>query len=697
MSKGKKAGTGAIPRSPNSTGLGGSLITGLKSGITSGMSDIGSWLKSNLVDPIVSAVKHWFGIKSPSRVFMGIGGHLVSGLVKGLASSNGLDIAKTVFGDLPDALAAIVGKGLVHIEQLPGKAIGALKGLGSKGMKLLGAAGQDLTGGGASATSGSNQALGKQMMLAAGFGADQWPFLKQLWNNESGWRTNALNASSGAYGIPQALPASKMGSAGSDWKSNPATQIAWGLGYIQSRYGSPGFALAAWNNRSPHWYAAGGLAPIGQTAWVGEKGPELMQVTSNGTRIYNNRDSMSLAGMLGMQVPGYASGTVASSRVASAQKHVNAAQAEYDHYRKLEREARSNAAKKRDQMLAEAAAKKLAAAKAELAAAKKFGTATTTVANSIANGFLKTLETGSAAAIASAIKSMNSKLQAAGAGGLVAGNLATSSRLQSLANQRASIQSRIATAQQYASDQSSSLGDFLALSNTPSASIASLISRMADRQKQASGFASEVSDLSKRGLDKSLLSQLAEAGPGSQLASLLSKASASDIAQLNKLAASQQKLTVSFGQTMADALYDSGANAGRGFLSGLQAQEKQIQAEMNRLAAGMVATIKKKLGIKSPSTVFRDQVGKQVVMGAAAGVRQYGHHATREVQRMADTMAAVRARTGAGVTSGGGTQVVHHHHETNYTVNARTVDLDQQKLEVVQRRAEARQRVGRPR
>lgn len=239
---------------------GSNLISGLRSGIIDGVKGIGSWIKSNLVDPVVNAVKHWFGIHSPSRVFAGIGGHLVSGLLKGLATSNGLDIAKTVFGDLPSALAGIVGKGLVHLEQLPGKAINALKGLGSKGMKLLGSFGQDLTGGGASATSGANQALGKKMMMAAGWGPDQWPMLKTLWNNESGWRTNALNPSSGAYGIPQALPAAKMESAGPDWLSNPATQIAWGLGYIQQRYGTPGMALASWNSRSPHWYDSGGVA-----------------------------------------------------------------------------------------------------------------------------------------------------------------------------------------------------------------------------------------------------------------------------------------------------------------------------------------------------------------------------------------------------------------------------------------------------
>jgi hypothetical protein len=78
--------------------------------------------------------------------------------------------------------------------------------------------------------------------------------LVTLWHNESGWSWSATNRSSGAYGIPQALPGWKMASAGSDWLTNPATQIAWGMEYIETTYGSPCAALAAFTSRSPHWY-----------------------------------------------------------------------------------------------------------------------------------------------------------------------------------------------------------------------------------------------------------------------------------------------------------------------------------------------------------------------------------------------------------------------------------------------------------
>ncbi|MBV9593034.1 MAG: DUF348 domain-containing protein, partial [Actinobacteria bacterium] len=92
---------------------------------------------------------------------------------------------------------------------------------------------------------GSAQAIAQQMLAARGWGDDQFNCLVQMWNRESGWRVNAAN-SSGAYGIPQALPGSKMAAFGSDWQTNPATQIAWGLSYISGRYSTPCGAWSYW-------------------------------------------------------------------------------------------------------------------------------------------------------------------------------------------------------------------------------------------------------------------------------------------------------------------------------------------------------------------------------------------------------------------------------------------------------------------
>lgn len=95
---------------------------------------------------------------------------------------------------------------------------------------------------------------GSAQAIAMGYvgGGAEYDCLVALWNKESRWNVFAHNTSSGAYGIPQALPGSKMASAGADWATNPDTQIRWGLGYIQGRYGSP---CAAWaTSQRQGWY-----------------------------------------------------------------------------------------------------------------------------------------------------------------------------------------------------------------------------------------------------------------------------------------------------------------------------------------------------------------------------------------------------------------------------------------------------------
>ena len=98
---------------------------------------------------------------------------------------------------------------------------------------------------------GTAKAIAQQMLQNEGMGQDQYDCLVQIWDHESGWRVHASNPS-GAYGIPQALPGSKMASAGPDWQNNATTQITWGLGYIKSRYGTPCGAWASWQANG--WY-----------------------------------------------------------------------------------------------------------------------------------------------------------------------------------------------------------------------------------------------------------------------------------------------------------------------------------------------------------------------------------------------------------------------------------------------------------
>lgn len=99
---------------------------------------------------------------------------------------------------------------------------------------------------------GSPRQIAKQMLGQFGWRASQFSCLEPLWYHESGWNPSAMNPSSGAYGIPQALHGSMMASAGADWRTNPATQIRWGLSYIHDRYGSP---CGAWaHEQSANWY-----------------------------------------------------------------------------------------------------------------------------------------------------------------------------------------------------------------------------------------------------------------------------------------------------------------------------------------------------------------------------------------------------------------------------------------------------------
>ena len=91
---------------------------------------------------------------------------------------------------------------------------------------------------------GTAAAYAFEIIAKMGFGDDQYSCLVKLWNRESNWRHTARNRSSGAYGIPQSLPATKMASEGPDYLTNPETQIRWGVKYIKGRYGSPCGALA---------------------------------------------------------------------------------------------------------------------------------------------------------------------------------------------------------------------------------------------------------------------------------------------------------------------------------------------------------------------------------------------------------------------------------------------------------------------
>ncbi|MEV6737872.1 phage tail tape measure protein [Streptomyces sp. NPDC051104] len=619
---------------------GGALISGFKSGIGGTMKGIDGWIKSTIVDPVVGAVKRFFGIKSPSRVFMSIGGHLVSGLIKGMARTNGTAIAQRVFGSMPKALAAIAKKGLVSISSLPGKALKALGGLGSD---LLGALGIGGGGGGGGVNRWSGLVASVLSMLGAPAYA-QGAVLRRI-EIESGGNPNAINltdinakAGHPSQGLMQTIPSTFAAYAGpfrSRGITDPLASIYAGVNYAMHRYG------ANWINvmTRPGGYAKGTRGAAKGLAWVGERGPELVNF-KGGEDVLSHQQSMAFAKTHGIKLPGYASGTIdnAADRVRRDRQAVEDAKDALSRARR--RHKGEAAAQKRLQ----AAEKELKAAEIALRNAQR--SAKSSIANTIATGLQKTLATGTSSAIASAIKSLATKLLNSGHDWLAGYVQRQGGALESLAAKKASIQSQINAANQYASDQAGKINDFLNISGTSAADVRSLISQMVGQQKTASGFVALSGQLKARGASKELLQALSDAGPGSQLASILGAkdVTTQDIAKLNSLVKSGSSLATSFGKDMADLMYDSGAQAGKGFLAGLKAQEAALTKQMAKLAADLVKEIKKILKIKSPSQVFRDEVGKQVVLGMAHGIDLHGHLVGSAAQRLADTAAGVSMR-----------------------------------------------------
>jgi len=102
------------------------------------------------------------------------------------------------------------------------------------------------------AVSGQPREIAQTLAATHGWTGSQWTCLDKLWNHESQYETTVRNTRSGAYGIPQALPASKMATAGADWQTNPVTQIVWGLSYISARYGTPCGAWSYWLRHSSY-------------------------------------------------------------------------------------------------------------------------------------------------------------------------------------------------------------------------------------------------------------------------------------------------------------------------------------------------------------------------------------------------------------------------------------------------------------
>lgn len=350
-------------------------------------------------------------------------------------------------------------------------------------------------------------------------------------------------------------------------------------------------------------YAKGTRGATPGWAWVGELGPELVRF-GGGEEVLNHRDSLRVAGGMGA-LPGYAKGT---SKV------------------------RANARKDIPGDL---------------------------------SGVTKAL-TASAADIKKAFDELTKDLRAAGGAGktLASSSTAASVKLQKLAKQRDGVDARIAEAKSAAADQKKAAADFFGLASVGEVgTFSDLLGGLKSRQADAKKFEGQIAGLSKKGASQDVISQLVAQGVGGPLIGLVAGASKIQLAQLNKVVASGGALSTSFGRTMADAMFDAGTQAGKGFLTGLQAQEAELQKAMDRLGAGLVAAIRKKLKINSPSRVTTwvgEMTGAGVGVGldntaatVAAAAARVADAAVPEVPTVSPAGIAATASTPRGLTPGG--------------------------------------------
>ncbi|MET9506924.1 hypothetical protein ABZX62_00300 [Streptomyces flavidovirens] len=198
-------------------------------------------------------------------------------------------------------------------------------------------------------------------------------------------------------------------------------------------------------------------------------------------------------------------------------------------------------------------------------------------------------------------------------------------RLQKLASQRDALAAKIAAAKKYAGELTASAREGASLGNLglepEEVTAGSIKGGLAAKLQKIRAFTGYINTLGKRGLSKTLLRQILNMGPeqGYAYASALAGASASTIKTINSTQSAIDKASTTLGRDGADRLYDAGKNAGKGLVKGLEGQQKDIEALMMRIAKGMQKSIKKALGIKSPSTVMA-QLGRYSTEGLAAGL-----------------------------------------------------------------------------
>ncbi|MFF5285182.1 phage tail tape measure protein [Streptomyces sp. NPDC013171] len=540
-----------------------------------------------------------------------IGGAVMSG-VDFLSDPSKMWEKATAF--LRSKIAEIGQSGLAQmLAKIPVKMLGGLKD------KIISAA-KNLFGGSSADIGGSGVQRWSPVVLQAlrmvGQPASLLPVVLRRMNQESGgnprainnWDINAKNGDP-SRGLMQTIGATFNAYAGplrSRGIYDPLANIYASMRYALARYGS----LASAYNR-PGGYANGGRPRPGELAWVGERGPELVRFGSGNTEVFDHDRSMQMAAGLGM-LRGFAKGTPGTRAVR-----------------------------------AEPPKLKLT----DLSA------------------FTRSL-TGSASAIGTAAKQLVARLRlAGGAGAKLASQVGkVTAQLQGLAAKRDKVAATIATAREAAADQKQTAADFLGLSNQSDAgSAADLITGMEVQQDKLRKFQSTITSLAARGLNQDAIRELGAMGPDSTLAKIIAGGTAADIRRINELTKSGGTLAGSFGNAMADAMYDSGKDASKGFLTGLLSQQRDLQAAMTRLGANLMQDIKVGMGLASPRP---RTVSHAAATRATARIAQVA----TPVRRAVDAAPGPRPAAAAGLQAGDRLALRVGDHELNAYVENVVVD-----------------------
>jgi tape measure domain-containing protein len=344
--------------------------------------------------------------------------------------------------------------------------------------------------------------------------------------------------------------------------------IVAGINYIKARYHSianvPGLVSLA--GGGPYvGYASGTGGAAKGWAWVGEQGPELVNF-GGGETVLNHQDSMSMHSQVSS---GYATGTK-TKRLTADQVYTVDTDA------------------------------------VDLELASLTASSAKTLINTL-NKLILGVTSNSRAL------------------GIVHADSVAATKLANLATQKANIASTITTATSYAASLTSnaaSFGDLSGLSLSGISGVGSIISGLQSNDSQLKSFVSDMGKLRRLGYSSAVIQQIAAMGPsdGAVYAEALASASSSQASQVNSLLNQVSAETTTYGQSIADDLYDSGADAGKGFLSGLKSQEAAIAAEMKSIADTVVGSVKKELKIHSPSQRLHDEVGLMTGMGIETGM-----------------------------------------------------------------------------